>query len=80
MFNETLVCNRVFLVRYLYLNTSTSMNRHLFLWKLTFLFKSCLCVLQSGLKNLREHALMELMVVSVDTHQAFLQLRPRASR
>lgn len=25
----------------------------------------CVCVLQSGLKKLREHALMELMVVSV---------------
>lgn len=40
---------------------------------------SSLCVLQSGLKNLREHALMELMVVSVETHQAFLQPHPRAS-
>lgn len=38
-------------------------------FKVTFLFV-LLCfrvfLLQSGLKNLREHALMELMVVSVD--------------
>jgi len=29
-------------------------------------WRVCLVLLQSGLKNLREHALMELMVVSVD--------------